>query len=94
MGRIFARDLASGEFGLDLDRAVSIHLSANHYPPVPQSFVPVCIKAIEHGIAEEWDARVKLPEGTTWRGEPTAPASAIIEGFHLGEFLGQYDNEV
>lgn len=89
MGANFARDLASGEFGLSLERAVSIHLSANHYPSVPQSMVAPCVEAIHRGIEEDWDARVSLPEGVTWRGESTAPAYAIIEAHHLDEFIGE-----
>lgn len=87
MGANFAHDLASGEFGLSLERAVTIHLTANHYPPVPTSMVPVCIQAIEHGNEGDFDAPVDLPEGITWRGRSQAPASAIIEAHHLDEFV-------
>ena len=87
MGAIFARDLASGEFGLSLEDAVRIHLTANHYPPVPTSLVPVCIEAIENANEGEFDAPVNLPEGITWRGRADAPTFAIIESYHLGEFV-------
>jgi hypothetical protein len=36
---------------------------------------------------EEWDARVQLPEGITYRGEGSAPASAIIEQHHLDAWV-------
>jgi len=88
MGANFAHDLASGEFGLSLVDAVRIHLSANHYPPVPSSMVAPCIDAIERATDGEWEAEVALPEGVEWRGRTTAPASALVESFHLDEFLG------
>lgn len=87
MGANFAHDLASGDFGLTLEQAVSIHLTANHYPPVPTSLVPVCIEAIENANEGEFDAPVNLPEGITWRGRADAPTFAIIESYHLGEFV-------
>lgn len=87
MGANFARDLASGEFGLSLERAVTIHLTANHYPPVPTSMVPVCIEAIENANEGDFSARVDLPKGITWRGWSGAPTFAIIESYHLGEFV-------
>lgn len=93
MGANFAHDLASGEFGLSLKQAVRIHLTANHYPPVPESMVTPCLDAIDHAVGGDWDARIDLPEGVSWRGEPTAPAYAIIESHHLGEFVFDIDDE-
>ena len=87
MGANFARDLASGDFGLTLEQAVSIHLTANHYPPVPTSMVPVCVQAIENANDGEFDAPVNLPKGITWRSRADAPTFAIIESYHLDEFV-------
>lgn len=87
MGTNFAHDLANEEFGLSLAQAISIHLSANHYPPVPSVMVPVCIEAITLANEGEWDARVELPDGVSWRGQNTAPVSAIVEQHHLHEWL-------
>ena len=87
MGANFAHDLASGDFGLSLEQAVSIHLTANHYPPVPTSMVPVCINAIENANEGDWDWLVTLPDGVTWKGQDTVPASVIVDEFHLGEFV-------
>ncbi len=47
MGSNLAYDLASDELGLDLERAIGIHLQSNHYPPVPLSMVEPCIDAID-----------------------------------------------
>lgn len=91
MGTNFAHDLANEDFGLSLEQAISIHLSANHYPPVPNVMVSVCIEAITLANQGEWQAHVALPEGVSWRGQESAPASAIIEAHHLGEWI---DDEV
>ncbi len=48
MGSNFAHDLANNELlELDLERQIGIHLSANHYPPVPSSMIQPCIDAID-----------------------------------------------
>lgn len=88
-----ANEMASGvldEMGihLDMETQIGIHLSANHYPPVPASMIKPCIEAIDAvndlGL---WNAPIELPEGITWRGETNAPASAIIEGHHLDAWI-------
>jgi hypothetical protein len=45
--------------------------------------VPVCIEAIDNANEGNWEELVKLPEGVFWKGEPTAPTSAIVEQHHL-----------
>jgi len=89
MGSNFASDLAS--MALTLDQAVSIHLSANHYPPVPQSMVQPCVEAIF--AVNDWrpNAEIELPEGVFYKGNTTAPAWAIAEQHHLDAWLA--DNE-
>ncbi len=88
-----ANEMASGvldDMGihLDIETQIGIHLSANHYPPVPKEMVKPCIEAIDAvndlGL---WNADIELPEGITWRGLTTAPASAIIEAHHLDAWL-------
>ena len=91
MGSNFATDLASGEFVQDLHTQISIHLSSNHFPVVPQVLVDPCIKAIESCNDGSWDAHVELPEGITYRGETSAPASAIVDGYHLHFWLEEED---
>ena len=93
MGSNMATEMADGtldELGihLDIETQIGIHLSANHYPPVPKSMVQPCIEAIDAvndlGL---WNADIQLPEPITWRGLNTAPASAIIEAHHLEAWL-------
>jgi hypothetical protein len=87
MGSIFANDLALAD-NLEIERQIEIHLSANHYPPVPKSMVQPCVEAIDAvNDAGLWDLEIPLPEGVSWRGLTTAPASAIIEAHHLDAWL-------
>jgi len=87
MGSNFATDLADYDLGLDLSTAISIHLSANHYPPVPQSMVTPCIDAIMAYWDDETDREIPMPEGVTYKGFNVAPAWAIIEQHHLEAWL-------
>lgn len=82
MGAMQAMSLAQDEL-LDLDTQISIHLRSNHYPPVPNEMVPVCIEAIDKANEGEWEEFITLPEGVSWKGEPAAPVYAIVEGHHL-----------
>jgi hypothetical protein len=90
MGSNLAHDLALGDLGisLDIETQIGIHLSANHYPPVPASMVQPCIEAIDAvNDAGLWDLHIVLPEGITWKGETSAPAHAIIEAHHLDAWI-------
>jgi len=87
MGRNFATDLSLAD-NLDIETQIGIHLSANHYPPVPKTMVLPCVQAIDAvNDAGLWDLPILLPEGVTWRGETMAPASAIIEAHHLDAWI-------
>ena len=102
MGRMLSSELASGDFGIPLESAMTYHLRNNHYPPVPHSMVSVCIEAIEaysDGLTEKLIAlpcdgldRNGEPFQITWRGERFAPANTIIEANHLWEWV-TYDND-
>ena len=85
MGSNLAYDLANGE--LDLSTAIGIHLSSNHYPPVPNSMVLPCIEALEAYWEDETDREIKMPEGVSYKGLDTAPAWAIVEQHHLEAWL-------
>ena len=93
MGSNLANEMASGvldELGihLDLETQIGIHLSSNHYPPVPKFMVAPCIEAIDAvNDAGLWDLEIPMPEGVTYRGLTTAPAWAIIEQHHLQAWL-------
>ena len=87
MGSNFANDLALAD-NLEIERQIEIHLSANHYPPVPAFMVQPCVEAIDAvNDAGLWDLEIPLPEGVSWRGLTTAPAHAIIEAHHLDAWI-------
>jgi hypothetical protein len=88
MGSNFAHDLANNDLlELDLERQIGIHLSANHYPPVPSSMIQPCIDAIDAYYDEDYDRLIVLPAPITWRDQKTAPASAIVDAHHLDAWL-------
>lgn len=93
MGSNMANEMASGvleDMGimLSIEQQIGIHLSSNHYPPVPSTMIQPCINAIDAvndlGL---WDLPIKLPEGVSWKGSDMAPASAIIEAHHLDAWI-------
>ena len=81
MGSIFATDLADSD--IDLSTAIGIHLTSNHYPPVPRSMIEPCIDAINAYYDDDTNKEIPMPEGVTYKGRDTAPAWAIIEQHHL-----------
>ena len=83
MGSNFAHELADYDLGLDLSTAIKIHLTSNHYPPIPVEMVEPCIDAIDAYWNEDLDQEIQMPEGITYKGLNTAPAWAIIEQHHL-----------
>jgi len=93
MGSNLANEMASGvleDMGihLDIETQIGIHLSANHYPPVPKTMIRPCIEAIDAvNDAGLWDLPIKLPEGVSWKGSDLAPANAIIEAHHLEAWI-------
>jgi hypothetical protein len=91
MGSNFATELAELDLGLSLEDSIAIHLQANHYPPVPRSMVQPCIDAIDAYHDEDYNRKIQLPEGITWRDMTKAPACAIVEAHHLDAWLPQYD---
>lgn len=92
MGSNFAHDLAIME-DLDLERQIGIHLSANHYPPVPSSMIQPCIDALDAYYEGDSDREIPMPEGVTYRGMNVAPAWAIIEQHHLDAWCEPYHTD-
>jgi hypothetical protein len=88
MGYSTALDLSNE---LDLEVAIGYHLQGNHYPPVPLSMVEPCIEAIDAFYDEDYNREIALPEGVLWRGQVTAPASAIVDAHHLNAWLPEED---
>lgn len=78
---------------LSLEAGLAYHLQANHYPPVPVAMVQPCIDAIDAYWEDDYNRLIELPQDITWRGQTSAPASAIIEAHHLDAWL-QDDEEM
>jgi len=85
MGSNTAKDLA--ENVIDIKQSISIHLTGNHYPPVPLTRVEPCIEAIYAASDGDWDRLIELPSGITWKGQTSAPVSAIVEAHHLDVWI-------
>ena len=88
MGSNMAYELANNDL-LDLETQIGIHLSSNHYPPVPSSMIQPCIEAIDAYWEGDYYKEIAMPEGITYKGTNTAPAWAIAEQHHLGEWVPQ-----
>lgn len=88
MGYTTAQELAEI---LDLESAIKLHLTANHYPPVPFSMVKPCIDALDAYYEDDFNKEIDMPEGVTYKGRTTAPAYAIIEQHHLHAWLPEID---
>lgn len=94
MGAITAIDLKdqAKEGTCSLDTALAIHFQSNHYPPLPLSLIPVAKRVIEKAQRGEWEARVRLPEGITFRGSTLAPVRECAKAWHLDAWI--YDLEI
>lgn len=89
MGYITALDLKDN---LPLADAMRVHLQHNHYPPVPVSMVPVCLRALKFAKRGDWDHNLRLPRDTKYRGKRLAPVSAVVEAHHLDAFMEVNDD--
>ena len=97
MGNLNAAAMAEavGEGQVDLRPALHWHLTSNHFPPVPASMIDPCVAAIEAAVeaytdgdeVEDLNRSIDLPEGITYKDQPTAPASVLIENYHLWPFV-------
>ena len=90
MGSMHAEEYASMK-GKKKDLGLLAHLRSNHYPPVPASMLGPCKRAINAVNKGNHDAKIKLPEGISWRGQKHAPAHAIVEGHHLDAWINPQD---
>lgn len=81
MGALSAMEMAQQD--VDMRSALSWHLSANHYPPVPGSMIDPCIEAIGACNEGMWNEDIALPDGVFYQGKNTAPAWEIAEQHHL-----------
>jgi hypothetical protein len=91
MGFLHALELANLENDgiVNRETGIRIHLTSNHYPPIPESMVSVCIEAIDAYNKGRHDAMIELPEGVNFRGENTCDIWAVIGNCHLDPWLVQ-----
>jgi hypothetical protein len=93
MGSNFATELADGTLGaISLEDQIAMHLTSNHYPPVPRSMVKPCIEAIDAYWDDDLAREIDLPEEITWRGNKTVQASKLIEAHHLDAWITEYND--
>lgn len=90
MGRDLAETLANHQ---PLDAAIAMHLSHNHYPPVPSTMVQPCINAINAVNEGDYNREINLEGAAQWRGQDWAPAHAIVRGHHLEPWINQEEGE-
>ena len=93
MGSFTAYDLAHGGFLPDRKAQLRLHLTGNHYPPLPESFVEPCEKAIDYALAHEWTHRIELPDGITFRGEPEIGVYDLVQNCHLEAWIVDFDHD-
>jgi hypothetical protein len=79
MGSEIAKAIA--ESTLSLQDKLSWHLVGNHYPPVNEAFIPVCIEAIQLAEQGNYDAEVEYPNGLI------RTVRHCIDGLHLEHFI-------
>ncbi len=92
MGSIFAQELS--EMDLTLEQQVSLHFSANCYPPVPKIMITPALEAIEACDEGEFSRMISLPDGVTFRnGEEEVTASQIINSLRLEAFISYDDDD-
>jgi hypothetical protein len=84
MGYVSAFDMAEQT---DLTTALTWHLRANCFPPIPLAMLTVAKQAIAKVLSGDRDYEIPLPDGITWRGEDQAPAWSVIDGLCLAAFV-------
>lgn len=90
MGNLQAREMANS--GIPLWAQLLWHLTANHYPPMPESMVDVAERAIILANDGGWEAMIDLPEGVSWRGQRDyCTAAEAVESLHLDAWIEEED---
>lgn len=89
MGSTYAMGLneAVDEGIASLRQAVHIHLTSNHYPPIPTGFVELAKKAVERANLGEWDDVLECDEGWTINGATSIEVRQVVEIMNLQYFL-------
>jgi hypothetical protein len=82
------------ETGISIDQQLEWHLRGNHYPPLPTQLVAVCREVISHlNGGGDINQHFQLPtKVVTYKGQSSAPAWAIVEGYHLAPWIQEEED--
>ena len=83
MGKLFTESIEQVDIPLGVK--LKWHLQFNHYPPVPEVFVPLCEQVIACANAGEWNAVLDMPNGLS------RTVAYIVENLHLEPFCDNLD---
>jgi hypothetical protein len=76
-----------GNTHLTMEQSIEIHLTSNHYPPVPAIMVDACVEAIQALNEGDRGRIVQLPKGVWFQGQNSANAWVIVQQHHLEPWL-------
>lgn len=95
MGYASAAEFAA--LASDLDTALRMHLTSNHFPPLPVAYAPVAAEAISRAAAavayddpDGWTDVLDLPDVALVPRESadgTATVGVLVEALHLHAFV-------
>lgn len=85
----FAESVSAGEISLDV--ALQYHFTGNCYPPLPLFFIEPAKAAIKAYGEGKYDKHISLPDGVTFNGSKTAPASELVDFLRITAFVPQGD---
>jgi len=76
------------------DEALRIHLTSNHYPPIPLMMLPVAKRALEKARRGEWEKKLRMPKDVTHKvyGK-LVPVHEVMSHMHLDTFLDTEEGE-
>lgn len=80
-----------GNTHLTMEQAIEIHLTSNHYPPIPAIMVDTCVQAIEACNEGDSGRIIPLPDGVWYKGSRSANAWVIVDQHHLDPWLEDED---
>jgi hypothetical protein len=75
---------------MEYRQMISLHLSGNFYPPLPQAYVEPAVQAMEACELEDWTKPVTIPAGTDpmpRAGKALPDGSVEIEAARLLDIL-------
>ena len=76
---------------LTIEQAIEIHLTHNHYPPIPPMMVKPCVEAIQAVNEGDGGRIISLPDGVWYMGQRSANAWVIVQQHHLEPWLEDED---